>query len=274
MKHPFRVETRCWDVGNDDTWGRIRSAPFRLRRWVCAQEGFAEFSGILYTLYSRGADEYFRLLQKNRENLLNKNPRGIVYDQLGPLYAGQRLSSARHPAGYSVVVYGKGAWVLHMLRQMLYDPGNRENADARFMTMMQDFTKSFYNQPASTDDFKTIVDKHMTPQMDLDRNKSMDWFFDAWVYGTGIPRYELEYTIAPEGTPGRFSLRGTLRQSGVPLGFRMIVPFFLHQETGFFRVGWLKVLGPVTPFQMTLGFQPQKVTINEWQDVLSTVEYK
>ncbi len=49
--------------------------------------------------------------------------------------------------------------------------------DARFKAMMQDFVKSYFNKDVSTLDFKRIVDKHMTADMDLAENKRMDWFF-------------------------------------------------------------------------------------------------
>jgi len=34
------------------------------------------------------------------------------------------------------------------------------------------------------------------------------------------------------------------------------------------RVGWIAVRGPETPFEIPLGFKPDKVTINDWEDVL------
>jgi len=251
-------------------WGHAVSWKSYHDQWL--SEGFAEFSGILYTLYGRNQAEYSRLLRENREQLLVGDQEGATYEQIGPLYAGRRLSSAKHPGGYSRVVYLKGGWVLHMLRMMLYDPRNRENSDAAFIAMMKDFTRTYHNQPASTEDFKAIVEKHMTPAMNMDGNGKMDWFFDSWVYGTGIPVYDLRYSIEPGPEAGQFALRGALRQSGVPADFRMIVPLFLHKPEGFMRVGWLNVRGPETPFEVMLPFEPTKVTINEWEDVLAIVK--
>ncbi len=50
---------------------------------------------------------------------------------------------------------------------------------------MQDYCKTFDNKAASTEDFKAIVEKHMTRGMDLDGNHKMDWFFNQYVYGDG-----------------------------------------------------------------------------------------
>jgi hypothetical protein len=37
-----------------------------------------------------------------------------------------------------------------------------------------------------------MVEKHMTPGMDLDHNHKMDWFFNEYVYGTDLPQYHFE----------------------------------------------------------------------------------
>ena len=91
------------------------------------------------------------------------------------------------------MIYPKGAYILHMLRMMMFD--QQQPATRRFMAMMQDFIKTHYNQDVSTEDFKRIVEKHMTTQMDLDENGRMDWFFNAWVYGTEMPSYKFEYQL-------------------------------------------------------------------------------
>src|SRR5256886_3361169 len=38
----------------------------------------------------------------------------------------------------------------------------------------------------------------MTPAMALEGGRSMDWFFDEWVRGTGIPHYRVEFTAHRE----------------------------------------------------------------------------
>ena len=253
-------------------WGHRVSWKSYHDQWL--SEGFAEFSGILYTLYRKDPDEYFRLVRKDREDLLAKDREGVVYEQLGPIYAGYRLSSSKHPGGYSTVVYNKGGWVLHMIRMLLYDPRNEKDFDARFKTMMQDFTNTFHNQPASTEDFKKIVEKHIIPNMDVDGNGKMDWFFDSWVYGSGIPHYEFSYAVNPAAQQGQFVLQGVLRQSRVPENFRMIVPIFVRVDDRMTRLGWIPLVQAEKSFEVLLQFRPDKVTINEWEDVLSTVEYK
>jgi aminopeptidase N len=277
QRHQLGIDDHVWltdyfraHEASHQWWGHVVSWKSYHDQWL--SEGFANYSGILYTLFRRNPDEHFTLLRDNREQLLVGDQEGAIYERIGPIYAGRRLSSAKHPRGYSVVVYEKGGWVLHMLRMMLYDAQNSQDPDAAFIAMMKDFTQSYNNRAASTEDFKAIVEKHMTPAMDLDGTGRMDWFFDSWVYGTGIPEYRLNYSVDPGPAAGQFVLKGVLHQSRVPAGFRTIVPLYLHTENGFIRAGWLGVKGPKTPFQVTLPFKPSKVTINEWEDVLAIVK--
>jgi aminopeptidase N len=251
-------------------WGHVVGWKSYHDQWL--SEGFANFSGNLYTQFRRNPGEYARLLKRSKRNLISANRYGAVYDKIGPIYAGRRLSSTRAPGGYSVVVYQKGGWVLHMLRMMLSDPRNQQDPDALFKVMMKDFTKTYYNQAASTEDFKAIVEKHMTPSMDLDRNGTMDWFFNSWVYGTGIPTYELEYSLLPAAEQDKFVLTGKITQSGVRPDFKMIVPLYFHMGENKMRAGWINIIAPETPFEVTIGFEPDKVSINDMEEVLAEVK--
>jgi aminopeptidase N len=248
-------------------WGHAVSWQSYHDQWL--SEGFAEYSALLYTFVRRGPDEFFKTLRWNRDQLLHKDRYGVVHEQIGPIYAGWRLTSARHNYGYRYVVYMKGAWVLHMIRMMLFDTNNPKDPDHRFVAMMQEFTKTYYNKPAATEDFKRIVEKHMTPQMDMDGNRRMDWFFNQWVYGTGIPQYRLAYSIEPGQQPNTFTLKGRLIQAGVPPTFKMPVPLYFTKGKNTILAGWIPAVGPETPFEVPISFKPDKVTLNESEDILS-----
>ncbi len=49
--------------------------------------------------------------------------------------------------------------------------------------------------PPRQKDFKAIVEEHMSPQMDLDGNYKMNWFFNEYVYGTALPSYNFTYSF-------------------------------------------------------------------------------
>jgi hypothetical protein len=68
------------------------------------------------------------------------------------------------------LIYPKGAYILHMVRMMMW---SAKNGDQNFRDTMHDFVQTYSGKPASTEDFKAMVEKHMTPEMDLDGNRRM-----------------------------------------------------------------------------------------------------
>ena len=128
-------------------------------------------------------------------------------------------------------------------------------------------------QAATTEDFKAIVEKHMSPQMDLDGNGKMDWFFNQYVYGTDLPAYHFEGQVTENA--GVNSLHFKLTQSGVSPNFKMLVPIYLEFTDGkIIRIGAVQVTGSNTLDQTAnlpkLPGQVKRVSINYYYDVLST----
>jgi hypothetical protein len=79
----------------------------------------------------------------------------------------------------------------------------------------------------------------MTPEMDLDGNQRLDWFFNEWVYGTEMPSYKLEYDLADGGS----ILNGRITQSGVSDRFKMLIPIYVDFGQGFVRIGSAHITG-------------------------------
>jgi hypothetical protein len=133
--------------------------------------------------------------------------------------------------------------------------------------MMRDFVQSHFNQDVSTEDFKAIVEKHMTKEMDIDHNGKMDWFFDEWVYGTEVPSYRFDYQIASDGT-----LSGKVTQSGVSDRFVMLVPIYLDFGKGFSKLGTVTLAGnsSVDLGEVKLPLVPKRAAIMALNDVLVT----
>ena len=103
---------------------------------------------------------------------------------------------------------------------------------------VHDFTRTFDNKPASTEDFKAIVEKHITPAMDVHGNRRMDWFFNQYVYGTGIAQYDFKYQLQDAGS-GKWKVSGTLTRSGVPDNWVDLLPLYLHTSKGAVRLGFI-----------------------------------
>jgi carboxypeptidase family protein/peptidase M1-like protein len=248
-------------------WGHVVGWSSYHDQWL--SEGFADFSASLFLQYTEGGklDKYLKFWENHRKGILEKNEFGLRPNDVGPIWMGLRLNTPKAPEAYSRLVYPKGSYVLHMLRWMMYD---RQTGDQKFIAMMRDFVKSHFNDNASTETFKAIVEKHMTPQMDLDGNKRMDWFFSQWVYGTEVPRYKFDYSLTPD-SDGKVILRGAVTQSDVSPNFKMLVPIYLDFSGKITRLGAAPVMGNMTTkeFEVKLPEKPKRAMINYHYDVLA-----
>lgn len=249
-------------------WGHAVGWTSYHDQWM--SEGFAEFSTSLYIQYSKkDLDKFNDFWEQQRRQITEASP--ATKDKkpytVGPITQGYRLNTAKTGNVAQNLIYPKGAYVLQMLRMLMYDS---KTGDAKFRAMMKDFIVSHFNKDVSTEDFKRITEKHITPVMDVDKNGKMDWFFDQWVYGTEVPAYKLEYKINQvEGKP---VLTGKITQSGVSDNFIMPIPIYLDFGNGWVHLGKATIVGNQT---MDLGNIPlpqipKKVAICAISDVLAT----
>lgn len=247
-------------------WGHIVGWASYHDQWI--SEGFSDFSASLFLQYTEGGklDKYLKFWENQRKAILEKNQFGLRPNDVGPIWMGQRLSTPKAPGAYQMV-YPKGSYILHMLRWMMHD---RQTKDEKFIAMMRDFVKSHFNDNASTETFKSIVEKHMTDQMNLDGNKRMDWFFNQWVYGTEVPRYKFDYSLTPE-SDGKVILRFTLTQSDVSPNFKMMVPIYLDFGKGVMWLGTVPIMGNMTTKELNVKLpeKPKRVMINYHHDILA-----
>jgi Peptidase family M1 domain/Carboxypeptidase regulatory-like domain len=255
---PHEVSHQWW--GHGVGWASYHD------QWL--SEGFAEFSAGLFLQQAVGPDwrkDYIDFWERLRQRLLEKNNYGVAPNDAGPLWMGLRLISPRTENAYQNVTYPKGAYVLQMLRSMMYDADDKDKA---FIAMMHDFVESHREKAATTESFKAIAEKHMTKLMDFGKNGRLDWFFTQWVYGTQVPRYHFDYQLAP-ADGGKVKLHMTITQSEVDERFAMLVPVFVDFGKGMARLGQVGIVGNTTrSVDVLLPSQPKKVALNAYREIL------
>jgi hypothetical protein len=248
-------------------WGHLVAWASYHDQWL--SEGFADFSAGLYLQFTeKKLDRFNKYWERQRKSILDKNEHGLSANDAGPVWMGLRLDSFKSDHAYNRLVYAKGGYVLHMLRQLMFDA---KTGDADFIAMMQDFVTTYTNRSASTESFKEIAEKHLPPGLDMEGNHRLDWFFRDWIYGTEIPKYKLEYSLTEQG--GATLLKGSLTQSGVSDNFIMRVPVYLEFEgSQIVRLGAVGVAGSSTAkeFQVKLPKRPKRVFLNAFQDILAS----
>jgi hypothetical protein len=238
-------------------------------QWL--SEGFAEFSGNLYVQYRQNMKEYLLRWRKEREMLRKSDVKGHKVEELGPIWMGQRIaSSITDGSSYQDLIYSKGGYILQMLRMQLMNPRDPD-PDHLFKEMMQDYCKTFDNKAASTDDFKAIVEKHMTRGMDLDGNHKMDWFFNQYVYGTGEAQYTFHST-AEATADGKTHIKGEITRTGVPDTWKDAVPLYAHIGDKTVKMGLISVAHASEPFDFAIPGKIDRVSINDFEDLLAEVK--
>jgi hypothetical protein len=247
-------------------WGHVIGWKSYRDQWM--SEGFADFSASLFAQMIYKNEKFMELWREHRERILAKNQYGKRPIDVGSVYMGYRLSSPKFGGVAQAILYPKGAFILHMIRMMMWD---RATGDQKFLAMMKDFVKTHYNQNVSTADFQRIVEQHMTADMDLEGRKSMAWFFNEWVYGTYMPDYKLDYTVeAADG--GKFKLKFKVTQSNVDESFMMRVPIYLDFDGKITRLGSVGLAGnsSTKEVEVILPQKPKRVLLCAYEDVLCT----
>ena len=246
-------------------------------QWL--SEGFAQYSAALYALNGlKEEDQFLEMLDAWRLDVLGEvnigqglgrhygfRPDAIRLSdghESGPLVVGYRLRTGETPHDYRLLVYEKGAFVLHMLRMMLTDLETGD--DTRFRDLMRGFAADHRFEAASTDAFEASVTRAF--------GEPMDWFFDQWVHGVDVPTYRPDLEVSrliDQDDP--FVLHGTIRQEDVPDGFRMSVPILIRFDDRPSIAHRVWVDADSVAVEIPLPAEPSEIEFNYHHGVLAHV---
>jgi hypothetical protein len=224
-------------------------------RWI--SEGFSEFAGLWFLQTRRGDNrQYFDKLERYRANIMLRRNDAL------PIWLGHRVATARTADDYSAIVYEKGAWVLHMLRMLTLDLQSMK--EDRFTNIMREFYGSYTGGRASTDDFRTTVERHV--------GTDMRWFFDQWVYRFSIPTYRVAWQSAAQ-PDGQHRVRLRVKQENVGPDFMMYVPVTVDLGNNRLARARVRVTGASSEidFPVPLPSPPKAVRFNDMEGVLAEV---
>ena len=197
---------------------------------------------------------------KSLRKRILKKVKGGRWTDVGPVWLGRRLSTMDEPENV-FLIYSKGAYVLHMLRMMLYD--FEKQSDEKFIQMMKDYVEIHFNKNASTKSFQEVVEKHF--------DQDMDWFFDQWVYGTEVPTYKFTHTLQPS-EDGKYILTLEVTQEKVSPSFKMPLPFAVNFEKGH-SIFTVPVEGRGTvKHTVKIPQKPKSIIPNPWNAVLAEIK--
>jgi hypothetical protein len=233
-------------------WGNVVTAASYRHEWL--MEALANYSALMF-LESRNGPKFLdTMLDQYRKDLLKKGFDGETTESEGPIVQGRRLENSNNPNAFNAVVYGKGTWIIHMLR--------RRMGDAQFGKMLMELRRRYEWKTLDTEQFRLLCAEFL-PKGSPD--PQLGNFFDQWIYGTGIPALKINYSV--KGKPGALKLTGTLSQSDVSDDFSAIVP--VEIQTGKGKVVQQVRTGPEpVAFSVRVTLQSAKAVLDPGLSVL------
>ena len=235
-------------------WGNLLTAENSADGWMI--EALATYSSLMFLEHRTGQDALNRVLEEFKAHLLSKNDARATTESAGAIVLGPRLSSSHTPNARRIIVYEKGAWILHMLRSMV--------GDEQFLRLLRDIATSYKLDRISTDDFRREAARFVPPGSS---DPELEDFFDQWVYSIGIPTLKLTYRVRKK-RPGTI-LSGEIHQQNVPAYFSVPVPLRIQTSSGQTLVHTVETMGEVTPFEVVLDSKPAQVTLDPDQTLLA-----
>ena len=227
-------------------WGSLIATEGSEDEWLL--EALANYSSLLWLEKKKGPREMQKVLDGYREELLSKAPDGGIYEAAGPIVWGDRLAPSPNRMVWRVITYGKGTWILHMLR--------RRMGDEAFFKALAEFRRRFEFKSTTTADFQAVMREFRPKGVSAE---SIDAFFDNWVYATGVPALKLKYTV--RGSAPAWKVSGTLAQDGVDDDFSADVPVEIQSGKGSSQTIWVRTAGKETAFSANSRQLPTRVAI-------------
>jgi hypothetical protein len=234
-------------------WGNRVTADNYRDYWL--MEALANYTALLYLEKRKGPRAVDEMLDSYRTALLEKNEAGETKESAGPIVLGNRLQNSIQPAAWTAITYGKGSWIIHMLR--------RRMGDERFLSLLTTLVKKYDHASITTEQFRKEAAAAMPPKSE---DPTLETFFAQWVYDTGIPALKFTYTV--KGTAPTVKLTGTLTQTGVDDDFSVMTPVEIRLGKGQSMTKWVASASDPVTFTVTLKEVPTKVTLDPLNAVL------
>ena len=197
-------------------------------------EAFATYSEALYLEDTLGrasrdaridtfADGYLRRVPRNEDKPIIPTPYSY--------------------GGWMLIVYWKGAWVLHMLRGVV--------GDSTFFNVMRTYATTYKDSSTTVAMYRNVAEQVS--------GRNLGWFFDEWLYHTGAPSYTYSWQSRQIGVD-TFQL--TLWVNQLDSLFTMPIQTSIFTQSGR-QDQWPVVAHRSDTFQFLLSQNPDSVILDK-----------
>lgn len=258
---PHETAHQWW--GDSVYWATYRD------KWI--SEALSNYCAMLS--FERDSPKEFRLvLDYYRTRLNDKSPDGRPNRDAGPVTLGYRLNSSVFPLGWNLIAYGRGAWLMHMLREFLRD-GTRTRtstgSDDLFFSVLHGLQHDYAGSQMSTLDMQRAFERVLPKSLYYEGKPKLDWFFDGWVNGTAMPRYQLSGVRFERRAAGTRAV-GKILQKDAPEELVTAVPIYAELEKGDLRfISRVFADGSETQFSLAVPQGTKRLVIDPHGTILT-----
>jgi len=250
-------------------WGDLVGWSGYRDQWM--MEALANYSSLML-LESTSPSRFRAVMEKYRDDLLQKNKSGTALMEDGPVTLGLRLSCSEFPNGYDAISYGRGTWLFHMLRYMMRDAEPKSGTGATdeepFLRALRRVRDRYQGSPITTRELLRVFEEELPPSLSFEGRKSLDWFYQGWVEGTAVPHFEL-HGVKYSDKPGATTITGTILQQDAPNDLVTSVPLYTLRGGKMVLLGRVFADGPESAFHVTAPAGTRKLLLDPNETLLA-----
>ena len=249
----FNKDVVAHETGHQWWGGLVTNANDRNYWFV---ESMAELSSALYVERTQNKKKYLEKVADWRKVIMDNEPLASVQNGY-TTWAGEGF-------GASVAnIYNKGPYAFHIFRSTF--------GDEKFFALLKALAQNLQH--------KEIVTREMQEVMEKVVGGNMDWFFDQWLRGVGIPQYAISWTKR-KNEEGKWIVEGSIKQR-VVMGrdktelkgvyYRGVAPLTFIDLNGkeVKSAKPMLVQGAETPFKVIVADEPEQVFFNKDGEILA-----
>lgn len=207
---------------------------------VWLSEGFATYFTLLCTEHYEGRDAFVEGLKQSRDRVFATQLKlpgvPVIHDNLSDM-----------KKVLNQLVYQKGGWTLHMLRNLI--------GTDTFWSAIRDYYTTYRNRNATTDDLRAVMERHS--------GTDLRWFFDQWLKRPGYPIINGEWTYHEQSK----MLSMTLSQDQPGEAYRLPLEIGVSKRgTSLLTISKIEMTQKKQNFEVKLENDPASVVLdpNTW----------
>ena len=255
----FLKSVTAHEVGHQWWGSRVSNANGRNYWFV---ETLAEYFSAIYLERAHGRKDYDEQVDEWRRNVLDARMKTSV-QEASVLWSGEDGFRS-----YQSAVYNKGPYAFHILRETF--------GDEKFFAFLKQFSQELAAKREIVSRDIQVAAESALGGIDPNGNPynvDLEWFFDQWIRGIGIPQFAFDYKVR-QAEDSSWLIEGTITQR-VVIGssrnydvledkfYRGVVEVTTVNGKGQSVAQRVVVDGSTTPFQLKVKDKPVEVALNK-----------